>query len=700
MRKILNAACVLLCIFTALTALASCKGPGEGETTAVTTGDNKPKEGIALDKSNIVLAVGQTQKLTATMLATGKETSNVLWLSDNPEVVSVSPAGAVTGVAEGKTIISASTIDNKYTAKCEVTVTASVVEIKFESDQVRLNIGESKKLNVVTVPEGLTVELKWRSSVENVVRVSEDGTVTGLMSGTSSIFATTADGKCIATCNVTVMNPVSEIKFTESEIKLNKGVSKKLEYTVSPADATEQVLAWSSSDDNVVTVSEGGVVTAVGTGIATITVTAQNGVSANCTVEVTTSVTEIKLDLTELVIEINKTGQLVATVLPEDASVKSIVWASSDTNIATVDENGLVTALKTGTVTIIASAVDGSLSAECEVTVIDPSVSITFEQDEITLKLGSETDDHMTLHPIVTPANPGETFTWKSSNDKIVSVSSGGVIRAKEIGTAVITVKGSSGAIAEITVTVEKAPVIIPVDSVDVISDELDKNGMITVKEGGFVEIEIKISPASATDKTYTFVSSTGAVIVKDGRLYGLRNGTSIITVVANNHGKNVKSKQFVVRVEPLGDTEKANAINQFNTQLDAENKLHNEKETSIRSKYEPSISDYTRRMNAITVTQSDLDAAKAELEIYKNNLKKAEENGDESAAKQCRSQIAECEARIKQYTNDLNEYARLESALKDCRSKLESELATEETRHNDAVSALKQKYDYIQHYL
>ena len=67
MRKILNAACVLLCIFTALTALASCKGPGKGETTAVTTGDNKPKEGIAIDKSSLVLAVGQTQKLTTTM---------------------------------------------------------------------------------------------------------------------------------------------------------------------------------------------------------------------------------------------------------------------------------------------------------------------------------------------------------------------------------------------------------------------------------------------------------------------------------------------------------------------------------------------------------------------------------------------------------------------------------------------------------
>ncbi len=698
-KRIYRYLCIILCIASVLCLFAGCKTEQKDETTAKQTTE-KPREGIAVDKSSVIIAVGQTEKLTATLLSTGDETSNVIWESTDAAVATVNPSGVITGVSEGTTTVTASTIDNKYTVSCQVTVTASLSGISIEGD-LKINIGETKKIEVKTVPENIAVSLNWQSTVENVVMVSDDGSVTGLMSGTSTVIATTADGKYTATCNVTVMNPVSSIEFEETNIKINKGISKKLDYNVNPIDATGQSFTWESSDNNVAAVSEAGVVTALATGTVTIKITAPNGVSATCIVEVTTSVTGIELDKSELTIEIGLTGELTATVLPEDASVQTVIWTSSDPKIVSVGEDGILTALKVGSVVITASTLDGSMSAECNVTVIDPSVSISFEQSEVTLKLGNETEDHMTLVPIVTPANADETFTWVSSDDKIVTVSASGVIRAKELGSAVITVKGSSGAVAELTVTVEKAPIFISVESVTVISDELEREGMITVSEGQYVNLGVKISPASATDQTYTFTTSTAAVKIKNGKLFGIKSGTAIITVVANNKGgKKISSEQIIIRVTAIDSDSKNQAISEYNSKLTAENELNGNNTANITAKYQPKITELENKINSLSVTEEDLTAAEAELKVYENNLKKAEESGNADEIEKCRGKVTECSGRIADIKKDLSARSDAESQLKTVKNKYNSELADEKSRHDDAVAKLKEEYDYIQRYL
>lgn len=698
MKKYIRPILLLLCVILTVGPLAACKkDSGDGDTTTTPTTTAKPKEGLKIDKELIVLAVGQSESLTVTKLSTGEQTLAVIWSTDNDEVARVDTSGKVTALAEGKATITASTIDNKYSVKCEITVSASVVGLKLP-EQITLSIGESSKLTAETIPAGIDVSLKWQSTVDSVVMVSDDGTVTGLMSGTSSVIVSTLDGSYMAACSVTVLNSIVSLTFNESTVKLNVGVSKKLDLTVLPADATTAQFTFESSNPNVATVSEGGVVTAVSVGTVTIKCTAQNGVTASCTVQVTMAATSLTLDLSELTVEINATAKLTATVFPENATVTELAWTTSDPSIVKVASDGTITALKVGTATVTVSLPDGGISTDCVITVIDPSVSITFDSTDITLKLGSESEDHMTLVPIVTPENPNETFTWTSSDDKIVSVSSSGIIRAKELGTAVITVKCSSGAVASVNVTVEKAPIVIPVEKVEV-SSPLLSEGFVTVTEGRYIDVTVTFVPSSATDKEYTFEITGSAVKIKDGKLYALKEGAATVKVVANNNGKKVKSDAIVISVSALGDADKDRVLAEYKVKLSAENTLNATNIADIKAKYESDIKSIKSSIAAITTTEDDLAAEKSLLAVYEAKLKSAQDEGNADEIAKWQSNVDDSKAQIKLLEDDLETKSTLESSLKSKQSKLDDELKSEDERHNQVIDKLKDEYDYILRY-
>lgn len=694
MKKLFGMISIALCLALVTLPLAACKKEKEGDTTTIAQTTAKPKTGLAIDKDKLVLAVGQTDTLSVTNLATGETTLAVIWSSDNEGVARIDTAGKVTALSEGEAVITATTIDNKHTVKCNVTVSASVVGLTL-TEQLDLNIGQSAKLVADTVPSGLDVPLKWQSTVESVATVDENGNVTGLMSGTSSIIVSTLDGKYMAACTVTVMNPVASITFDEPAVKLNVGVSKKLAYSVIPADATDQKFTFESSNSNVASVSEGGVVTAVSAGTATIKCTAPNGVSASCTVQVTVTLTSITLDNSELTVNIGETSKLTATFEPENATVTEIVWNTSNASIVSVDQEGNLTAAGVGEAIISVSTPEGDLSASCIVTVIDPSVSIGFESTDITLKLGSEVDDHLTLIPIVTPENPNETFTWSSSNDKIVSVSASGIIRAKELGTAVITVKCSSGAVASVNVTVEKAPIVIPIEKVE-ISSPSESGGIITVTEGQYIDINVTFTPSNATDTEYSFKITGSAVKEKDGKLYALKEGAATVKIVANNNGKEVTSNSVVISVKALGDTEKDRVMAEYNTKLSNENDLNAQNKAEINAKYviETSSKDLKK---SITTAEGDVAAAKAVLEVYEGQLQLAQDS-DEIARLQ--SLVDSSKAEVKRLEDELAGKKALYDSTLALEQAKESELAAEKERHDSVIKKLESDYDYILRYL
>ena len=154
----------------------------------------------------------------------------------------------------------------------------------------------------------------------------------------------------------------------KTELTINKGAAAQLNLSVTPENFTD-IVDWKSTDTNIVTVSDNGVVKAVGVGTATVKVTVGD-VSTTCKVKVLQPVTGINLNKSSLTMDALGTFQMTASVYPDSANDKRITWSSSDPAIASVDENGLVTALKKGTATITAAAMDGSgVKSTCKVTV-------------------------------------------------------------------------------------------------------------------------------------------------------------------------------------------------------------------------------------------------------------------------------------------------------------------------------------------
>ena len=190
--------------------------------------------------------------------------------------------------------------------------------------------------------------------------------------GVSGTKAETYAGEIGATF-VPIDKPATSATLDKTTLTLNKGSSTKLYLSVQPVDFTDEV-NWKSANTSVVTVAADGTVKAVGVGTTTIKVTVGNA-STSCKVTVVQPVTSISLNKTSLSMEALSTYQLTATAYPNDAYDKSVKWESSDNSVATVSENGLVTAVGKGTATIKAtSTAVSSVSRSCTVTVTNNGI--------------------------------------------------------------------------------------------------------------------------------------------------------------------------------------------------------------------------------------------------------------------------------------------------------------------------------------
>jgi uncharacterized protein YjdB len=247
-----------------------------------------------------------------------------------------------------------------------------VQEVRVESvtlsqSSAEIEIGQTLQLNVTVSPSTATrKDITWSSSKSSVASVSSSGLVTAVSEGTTTITAT-ADGKK-GECTVSVVKKaiaVSEIRLDKTELTLYEGEEETLTASVSPEDATDKTITWTTSDKSIASV-ESGKVKAVGKGTAKITASA-GGKSASCNIEVLRPVSGISLNKTTLELPLEKTETLTATVIPSDATLREeITWSSSNTQVATVD-GGKVTAVSMGAAMITVS-LEG-FKAECSVTV-------------------------------------------------------------------------------------------------------------------------------------------------------------------------------------------------------------------------------------------------------------------------------------------------------------------------------------------
>jgi uncharacterized protein YjdB len=345
-----------------------------------------PASSISLDKTDITLVTGHSSALKATVNYSSTFDAFkalypevLIWTSSNPQVASVDQNGNINALSYGETVITLRADAAGLTRTCKVTVVPEVTDVSFDKSNITLTKGQIGQITMKLNPSDSPIsKIKVVSSNTTVASVSVTGniiTVTAKSGGTVTITATPVSGNA-AICQVQVNSPLTSL--TAAPMELSKGQSRTISITKTPTDATDTIL-YTSNNPNVATVDALGKVTGVGAGTAIITLKSENGlVTAQCSVTVVSPVTGVSLNTTSATIAKGSKLQLVATVSPADATNKSVTWSSSNMSVATVDENGMVTALSEGTATITVRTVDGNRSASCTLTV---KTSIFKERD-------------------------------------------------------------------------------------------------------------------------------------------------------------------------------------------------------------------------------------------------------------------------------------------------------------------------------
>ena len=409
---------------------------------------------VTLDKNSITLSRGESFTLNATA-SNPEYAGKYNWSSSNTDVAYIvgygtSKSEKISTLYSGNATITVK-LDNGNSATCYVTV--KDVDVKSASitpTYQTLKVGETTSLSLSVSPSDAKITSKsWISKNTNIATVDSYGTVTAVSSGTTEIYCVVNGNVTSNSCEVTVKEPIAPTDITVSPtvMYINKGETRKLNYSLTPYDATTTV-TWSSDNTSIATVNSNGEVKGINKGVTTIYATTENGKTASCEVTVNTiEATSISLPVSQT-LKVGETVTLTYNMSPSNAT-NSVTWKSADTSIATVSSSGVVTGKKEGSTNITVTT-DNGKSASCKVCVeskpIDPT-KITLPTS-CNVEVGYSTKMRYTLEP----GNATTTITWKSSDTSIATVSSDGIVKGIKQGSAKITATTDNGLSADIWV--------------------------------------------------------------------------------------------------------------------------------------------------------------------------------------------------------------------------------------------------------
>ena len=419
-----------------------------------------------------------TVQLTATVYPSYAETE-LTWTSSNTKVAKVDGNGLVTPVGEGTTTITVST-DNGKTASVDITYALPVpyavyinqYGLSLETYSDKEKTPNTVQLTASVYPGYAPTTLTWTSSDTKVAKVDKNGLVTPVGEGTATITVSTHNG-ITDTVDITYTEPKPSYVYINEGYRSMETYSDKartpntlqLTARVYP-DYAPTTLTWTSSDTRVAKVDSNGLVTSVGEGTATITVSADNGVKD--TLDVSFALPKprsISIDQHSMSLETYSdkartpnTVQLTAAYSPDYADT-TLTWTSSDTKVARVDSNGLVTPVGEGTVTITVATDNGMMdSIQVKYTVPKPT-SVILQASEISLSVyedASKAAETFQLSASVKPDYVDDSLTWTSSDTEVARVDKNGLVTAVGKGTATITVSTSNKVKASASVKVNR----------------------------------------------------------------------------------------------------------------------------------------------------------------------------------------------------------------------------------------------------
>lgn len=485
-----------------------------------------PVKGITLNKPSITLKATENVQLTATITPINATDQTLTWHSENESVAKVDSTGKVTGISMGKTQIIVSSVSNpKIQAICNVTIAPTLVNrIVIEPTQSTLKAGETIKLQAKIYPELATNKtVSWLSEDQDIAIVDSMGKVTAKRVGQVRIEVSTTDGskvKAYAQIHV-VPTPVESITIVaEGDTKLKAGETLNLRAEVLPVTASDTILVWSSSNEEIATVQDGLVTAHHQTGTVTITAASGNGIKGtiNLTI-IPTPVDSLIISAPSNEMKVGDTQQIAVTINPSTATDSLLVWSSSDENILTVDQNGQVKAVAPGTAIIQAQSSNG-VSAFVQITVKPILITSIAIPTTLTLEVGNK----QKIIPEIAPENASNKFlTWHSSNEAVAIVVEGYVV-ARGIGEAILTCSATDGSGVSDSCTIT---VVRYADSVTISMPEAK------LEVGATARLVAKLHPIDATNSELVWESSNKSVVTvsQEGLLEAIAEGEADVIV-------------------------------------------------------------------------------------------------------------------------------------------------------------------------
>ena len=425
--------------------------------------------------------------------------------------------------------------------------------IVLNQNEIGIKKGKGYQLVSTVLPENAeNKQVVWESSDPKIVSVNSiTGYITGVKEGSATITVKTLINDISTDCIVNVSGKnilVSKIVLNEKRISLAVGYTHNLTYQITPKNATENDLIFTSSDSSVATVNQSGVIQGLKEGNAIITVSSSNGLAKDTTyVSVykkgSSTIVDgepIKTDnypkfLTvspqTLNLKLGGSSQLIASVLPEKAN-NQISWSSTNSRVATVDSNGLVSAVGMGSATIIARTIN-DITYNVNVLVGNYSKevrSILVTTNYISLAVSNSKQ----LAVAFTPADASnKNVFWTSSNPSVATVDKYGVVKAISPGSTIIKATSEDGGYTD-TATIE----VVNYDNIIEEKSIAFDSSSYTVGIGSTKSLIPIITPSNATFKSVRFESSNPSIATVDenGVVRGLKEGTVSITATTNRN--------------------------------------------------------------------------------------------------------------------------------------------------------------------
>lgn len=443
----------------------------------------------------------------------------VTWNSTNTNAVTVDN-GVVTAVGEGSSTVTA-TVGEKV-ATINYTVRIPLESITINGDET-LSKNEEKTLTVTYNPTNTTDNktVDWESSNPEIVSIDSTGKITGKKGGTAKITATVGNVK--AEKEVKVVVPIESVSLSGDDSIL-KGETKRLTATINPEDTTDdKTITWSSDDENVLFVDQNGQIRGIKEGTANVKAVVAGK-------ETTKQITVNEIHINSIAIDgdqefemiKNQTKNLSVTINPENTTDdKGVVWKTNNEEVARVDNDGKVTALKEGEATITATVGTNETSVKINVKEIHiNSVVINELDDEFTR------GDEFKFSATYTPENTtdeNKTVEWSSSNADVGTIDQEGNFVALKEGTTTITAKiGNIKAEREVTVIENH------VGDFKLLQEEGE-----VLNIGNTQKLVTVVNPENCTDAyTIKYSSSDEAIATVDenGNVTALKDGKVVIT--------------------------------------------------------------------------------------------------------------------------------------------------------------------------